>query len=78
MTPAAWIEKCNPDWNRFQVLLQSLEYNPMGVSQAEIREFSRLYRKITTDLSLATVYRLPDDLTEKLQSLVSRGHSFLH
>lgn len=78
MTPAAWIEKCSPDWNRFQTLLKSLEYNPLGASAEELREFSRLYRKVTTDLSLATVYRLPEDLTERLQNLVSRAHSFLH
>ena len=78
MTPAAWIEKCNPDWNRFQTVLQLLEFNPMGATPEELKEFSRLYRKVTTDLSLATVYRLPEDLTERLQNLVSRAHSFLH
>ncbi|MCB1137266.1 MAG: stage II sporulation protein M [Leptospiraceae bacterium] len=55
-----------------------MEYNPMGATAEELREFSRLYRKVTTDLSLATVYRLPEDLSDRLQDLVSRAHSFLH
>ncbi|MCB1173304.1 MAG: stage II sporulation protein M [Leptospiraceae bacterium] len=79
MTPIEFINKRNGDWQRLESLLDQLENRMDFFSQAgQWIEFARLYRAVSTDLSLSDVYRLSTGSREYLQDLVGRSHSVLY
>ena len=79
MTPAQFIEKRRPDWQELDGILQQIEYHrDASISARLFLRFARLYRSACTDLSLADTWRLPRDMREYLEGLVSRGHSNLY
>lgn len=79
MTPARFVEKRLADWQRLEQALRRVEGAPDLLLRAEeMFEFSRLYRAVCTDLSLAGANRLSRDVQLYLEDLVSRSHAALY
>lgn len=79
MTPARFIQKRASDWRALELELNYLEYRmDVFVDAERFNKFTRLYRAVCTDHSLALAYRLPEETREFLENLVSRGHSILY
>lgn len=77
MTPAQWIKKHSPEWDQLETLLSDASVKH-GRTPDRLRKVAELYRSVCTDLSLASVYRLPQQTTERIERLVSRSHTFLY
>lgn len=62
-------------WNRLDQLLQKITDHQMtGLTKAEIKEFSVLYLRLTSDLAMAKAQKLPAELIAFLNDLASRAY----
>ncbi|MBX7087257.1 MAG: stage II sporulation protein M, partial [Leptospirales bacterium] len=77
MTPAIFIEQRSKDWDDLEKMLPDLE-RKFRLPVREILKFARLYRAVSTDLSVAQAFRLSRMQQARLEGLVSRGHSVLY
>lgn len=79
MIPAQFVERRLADWRRLEGLLRRVEGAPdLMLSAGELLSFSRLYRVVCTDLSLADANRLSREIQLYLEDLVSRSHAALY
>ncbi len=77
MTPAVFIDKRSKDWDELEAMLPNLE-RKFRIPTRELLKFARLYRAVSTDLSVAQAFRLSRAQQSRLEDLVSRGHSVLY
>lgn len=79
MKPSAFITKRKPDWERLDEIIRKMENRTASrMDGVELLTFSRLYRSVCTDLSLAFFFRLPEETGKYLSRLVSSAHSNLY
>jgi len=79
MIPARFVKKRGASWRELEEILNRIEYRPDRLlDSGEILRFSRLYREVCTDLSLANAYNLPRETRDALENLVARGHGNLY
>jgi uncharacterized membrane protein SpoIIM required for sporulation len=79
MLSARWIETRKPHWERLQRLLQQCgSGGTRGLSRADLRELTLLYRQVAADLSTARSDASSTHYARYLNQLLGRAHSIIY
>ena len=78
MNEEAFVEKREPEWKRFSFLCDRAEVSPVNLRPEELREFVRLYRRVSSDLALARTRSINPELVDFLNALCARGYGLLY
>ena len=74
-----WLEERRNDWDRLTQILDLIRASGMSsVTQSELDELGRLYRKATSDLAYAQSHFRDPDTLWYLNRLVARAHSNIY
>src|SRR5262245_36272552 len=66
-------------WQRLDKLVQTIERRGFdALTVEEVKEFCRLYRQVTIDLSRARTSGMDQELAQYLNRLAARAHSHLY
>jgi uncharacterized membrane protein SpoIIM required for sporulation len=66
------------DWARLTALCDKAEFNPTTLSSQELREFIRVYKRVSRDLSIARTQSDNAALIEYLNDLAGRAYGTLY
>jgi uncharacterized membrane protein SpoIIM required for sporulation len=77
MNESAFVQKREADWRRL-TQLTDLASSPHKLSDDQLDEFVRLYRRASADLALARTQSTNEVLTSYLNDLVARAYGFLY
>ncbi len=78
MNEQVFYERRKDDWQRLTVLTDKAEFNPAQLKPDDLREFVRLYRRVSTDLSVVRTKSTNLALIEFLNSLLGRSYGVLY
>lgn len=78
MNEQGFYERRRQDWDRLCVLTDQAEFNPAQLNPNDLKEFVRLYRKVSTDLALVRTQSTNVALVDFLNSLVGRSYGILY
>jgi len=74
-----WVTRKESNWQLLdRLLLQAEKKGLKSLSADEIKQIASLYRSVTADFAKAKTNKLGKNLTQKLQSLTSRGYSQIY
>ncbi len=74
-----WVTRKDSNWQTLnRLLLQAEKKGLKSLSADEIKQMASLYRSVTADFAKAKTNKLGKNLTQKLQSLTSRGYSQIY
>ena len=78
MNEESFVDKREVDWKRLTALCDSAEAGLTRLTAGDLREFIRLYRRVSTDLALARTKSTNDPLITYLNDLVGRAYGVLY
>jgi uncharacterized membrane protein SpoIIM required for sporulation len=78
MNEQGFVTRREDDWSRLEKLCSVAESHPTRLSSAETKEFLRLYRLASTDLSIIRAKSTNPALTDSLNELVGRAYGVLY
>jgi uncharacterized membrane protein SpoIIM required for sporulation len=78
MNEQTFLEEKMPEWQRLMVLCDRSDRSPTDLTPEELRELVRLYRRISTDLSLVRTISTNASLTQYLNNLAARAYAVLY
>lgn len=78
MNKARFLQQRRPAWKRFDDLLQRQAVGRALANAAEVAEFSRLFRELSSDLAIIQSRDWGQGLVAYLNDLVARGHHTLY
>ncbi|AIE84725.1 stage II sporulation protein M [Fimbriimonas ginsengisoli] len=78
MNEQAFVEKREQDWQRLTRLCDVADAGASRLTGAEVREFVKLYRRVSTDLALARTSSTNSVLVDFLNDLVGRAYATLY
>jgi uncharacterized membrane protein SpoIIM required for sporulation len=78
MNEQTFVDRREQDWQRLSHLCDRAEISPARLAPAELREMVRLYRRISTDLSVARTRSKNHQLVEFLNDLAVRTYGVLY
>jgi uncharacterized membrane protein SpoIIM required for sporulation len=78
MNEQGFVDRRISEWQRLTELCDRAEGSPSRLSAAEMREFVRLYRRVSTDLSIARTRSTNLSLAEYLNGLAGRAYGILY
>jgi len=78
MNEVAFVERREPDWKRLSYLVDRADASVRQLTEAELREFIRLFRNVSGDLALARTQSVTLELIEFLNDLVGRAYSTIY
>lgn len=78
MNEQAFVEKRERDWQRLTRLCDRADAGASRLSADEVREFTRLYRRVSTDLALARTKSTNVVLVDFLNDLAARAYGTLY
>ncbi|MFN4033589.1 MAG: hypothetical protein ACK4ME_08230, partial [Fimbriimonadales bacterium] len=79
MNVRAFVERRRARWQRFEELLDALQWGARGrLDRAALDELGRLYRQTAADLAYARQQGADASVVEYLNSLLGRAHGSLY
>lgn len=78
MNLESFLQQRRPSWQRTEDLLARVRNNPHSLTGAELSEFGRLYRSLTSDLALAQRDFAGEQVATYLNQLVGRAHAVIY
>lgn len=78
MNEAQFLAKNEADWAMLQRLSDRADVSPANLTSGELKEFVRLYRRVSRDLALARTHSANVELIDHLNSLCARAYSQLY
>jgi uncharacterized membrane protein SpoIIM required for sporulation len=78
MNEVAFVERREPDWKRLSYLVDRADASVRQLTSQELREFIRLFRRVSGDLALARTQSVNLELIEFLNDLVARAYSTIY
>ncbi|MDX2066183.1 MAG: stage II sporulation protein M [Fimbriimonadaceae bacterium] len=78
MNEETFVASRESEWHRFRVLCDKADFSPTELSQAEFREFLRLYRRICRDLTYVRTRSDNVALLDLLNDLAGSGYGVLY
>jgi len=74
----AFVERRKADWERLAQMLSRTRFGLSKLSESELRELGRLYRRAASDLAEASAKRASPELIAYLNGLVGRAHGAIY
>src|SRR5271170_7049523 len=78
MNEESFVDRREVDWKRLSVLCDRADSSLNRLSGSELREFVRLYRRVSTDLALARTKSTNLPLISFLNDLAGRAYGILY
>lgn len=78
MNEQSFVNRREPDWQRITMLCDKADTSVSRLSAEELRELVRLYRRVSTDLSLARTKSSNLQLIDFLNDLAGRAYAILY
>ena len=78
MNEEAFLQRRRPDWVRLMVLCDKADRSPTDLAGAELKELFRLYRRVSTDLSVARTVSTSPSLIGYLNDLAARAYAIVY
>lgn len=78
MNELLFVQRREPDWKRLNTLCEKADASPQNLTREEMREFVRVYRKVTSDLAQVRTHSSNLQLIEFLNDLVGRAYMTLY
>lgn len=78
MNELLFLERREPDWKRLTFLCDRADASPAILKPEELKEFVRLYRKISADLAAARTRSSNVELINFLNDLCARAYSIIY
>jgi len=78
MNEQGFVDRREVDWKRLSALCDAADSSMKRLSGADLREFIRLYRKVSTDLALARTKSTNIPLISYLNDLAGRAYGILY
>lgn len=74
----AYVERRRPEWEQLAKILGRASSGLKGLSGNDLTELSKLYRRLTSDLSYVTANSTNQELITYLNELAGRAHGYLY
>lgn len=78
MNEVLFVERREPDWKRLNLLTAKADASPANLTQEELEEFVRAYKRACADLAAARTRSANVELIEFLNDLCSRAYGVLY
>ncbi len=78
MNEEQFFSQREPDWQRLAFLCDRADASPANLGPQELREFVRLYRRVSTDLALVRTKSVNVELADFLNALCGRAYGQLY
>lgn len=78
MNEVQFVHKREPDWQRLHTLTAKADVSPTQLTPAEIKEFVRLYKRVSADLALVRTKSTNIELIEFLNDLCGRAYGTIY
>ncbi|MBX3119822.1 MAG: stage II sporulation protein M [Fimbriimonadaceae bacterium] len=78
MNEIQFVHKREPDWQRLHMLTAKADVSPKQLTPDEIKEFVRLYKRVSADLALARTKSTNLELIEFLNDLCGRAYGTIY
>lgn len=78
MNEVLFVEKRESDWKRLNTLTAKADVSPAQLSPADLDEFIRLYKRVSSDLALARTRSANVELVEFLNDLCAKAYGVVY
>ncbi len=78
MNELLFVEKREGDWKRLNLLCEKSDASPRNLTREELREFVKVYRRVSSDLALVRTQSSNLQLVDFLNDLVGRAYMSLY
>lgn len=78
MNEVLFVEKREPDWKRLNLLTAKADSSPANLTQAELEEFVRLYKRVSADLARVRTRSANVELIEFLNDLCAKAYGVIY